>query len=377
MTIEDLVRYSVEEHTTAQTPPQPHTDHLVQRGRRRATLTVVGASVGVAALTISTIVGVAAIRDDAAGPQPTNRSSHGTEDGPAPTKGPNNVYLYGDGRIAMNGKVYPAVSGTYFHVAVNGLQYTDDAGRAHLLDMDGAPVQLAPDTPVKAGAKYGGWVAADSSQPLVVWTEEAISGKGAAATGTVDLVLFDTEQMREIGRRTEPCRYRKAYQFMSCPGAYVVSDGLVFADNNKGLFGWNPAGRADGAAEWFPLNADFAMQAHHKSVLKFDYEGGDYSGLPSTWTVVPAAENQLLSYDGRWLLEGDTITSVAQPAETVTFDPPGQIEESQFDPSGSVLFTTKLGSGKYQVFACSAATVDCEPLSEVAAKPFRLVNWDS
>ena len=27
--------------------------------------------------------------------------------------------------------------------------------------------------------------------------------------------------------------------------------------------------------------------------------------------------------------------------------------------------------------ACSAATVDCEPLSEVSAKPFRLVNWDS
>jgi hypothetical protein len=169
---------------------------------------------------------------------------------------------------------------------------------------------------------------------------------------------------------------------MLCPGAYVISNKLVFADHGKkGLYGWNPGGIAGDGPDWFPLNAGFAMQAHDKSVLLFDYDSGDFSGLDPSWTVVHATENQLLSYDGRWLLEDDTITSAFTPKEKVRFDPPGSIREAQFDPSGEVLFSVKLGSGEneggYQVFACSARTVDCTAISDVADKPYRLVNTDT
>ena len=199
----------------------------------------------------------------------------------------------------------------------------------------------------------------------------------AHSEGSVDLVMFDTEQMREIGRRTMSCSYRRSVEFLFCPDTYVLSDGLVFSHTRKGVFGWNPAGRSGESAEWFAIQANDVMQAHRSTVLHYDYDSGDFSGLGPDWTVADADENDRLSYDGQWLLDGSTIRSISSPVEKVTFDPPGQVIESQFDTSGSVLFSVALSKDRFQVFACDAANVECEPLSDVGAQPFRLVNTDS
>ena len=179
MTIEDLVRHTLDEQTTAVTPPRPDPKVLVGRGRRRGALTMAGAGLGVAGLMVGGLVGVAAIRDIGGSTPASNRSTHGTDNPPRATDGPQDLYLYDDGRIAFNGEEFPAVDGTGFHVAPNGLQYVDKDGRAHLIGLDGIDVQLSPDTPTKPGASYGDWASADSSQPLVAWTEVTETGAGA------------------------------------------------------------------------------------------------------------------------------------------------------------------------------------------------------
>jgi hypothetical protein len=379
--VDTRVRESIVRHTRAVTPPPPNTTTLMRRGRRQRLLRT-GAKVGAAAVVAVLVVqGVSTAGRMVQFPDSTDASAQhvrthaeaavasGGATGPHRVPGPRALFVtkshtYVDGRrVAVR---LPWDTGA--HVGRLGVAFPKPGGsnRPMLLRRDGGVVPMAAPLPRLDGAKYDGWVAADSDSPLVAWAEN--SSKDA------DIVAFDTSTMTEIARERVTCDVSGTQT--GCPRPYVADSGWIFIDHGSRVIAWNPRTGRHVQVSALP------SQAHHRVVTTFEDHGRTaLSGLGSAWQQArsPRGVEGLLSYDGAWILDanGDpTAVNWRDPSQTIRYRPPGVVEAAEFDTDGSVLVVTSSGSGpRYTGWDCALGGA-CKIVVPPQRGEIRLVAWD-
>jgi hypothetical protein len=372
--LENRLRGSLGEHTSAVRPPAVDVAALVQRGRRRRGLRSGGAALVTAALVaVVVLVSVSLQGSPVDGRGRVTRTgdglpiARGGAVGPEPVAGPRAVFVMRD-KVFVDGKSYPVRLpwDTGAHVGKLGVAYPQTGdNRPTLLRRDGSVVPLAPARPAFAGAAYDGWVAADGNGPLVGWAEQ--TRKGA------EVVAFDTSTMKQVGRRTLPCV--RQHGFLNCPRPYVVSDGVVFVDTPRGMLAWDPvAGTSRQLGKGVGIS-----QAHQHVLTTFEDIGNvDTGAIGPEWEQARAKGIEgLLSYDGGWLLDANgnpKAVNWRDRAESITYRPPGTVTAAEFDTDGSVLVVTHDG-GRYTGWDCKLDG-PCRTVVAPGRQEIRLVAWD-
>lgn len=351
MNLEELLRSAVEEQTSRKVPPAP-TAELVRRGRlRRTRRTVAGAAASVLVLGGGVVTATQLGDGDGTDRGGTVVSSQPTSSpGPEPVAGPTQVYVSADGRLHLPELTVPSdMLPCCLQLTSTGAVYLDSQFTVHFVTIGGRDIELG----VASGSVY-----ADPYSPLVVWREGSDDGSA---------VLYDTEQRREVARRSLACPASG-----TCPEVNGLSNGLVFVHTADGQFGWDPLGIASLPSPYVRIGPDPIAAARGRTVLS-PSRLASYPGLPNGWRIAaaPPERAQQLSYDGGWVLDSDAaITSLLEPSMPLEMAVPGTVWSAAWDLDGSVLVVTSAGDG-YQVLDC---TVDagCEPVSPVESAPQRL-----
>jgi hypothetical protein len=363
----------------AGTPP-PDIGRLVRRARRKA----VSRNLAAVATGVVAVVGVVSIVNLGGGAgsgsqEPTNGVPVTTAGarGPAAIDAPTAVFHTKDA-VWIDGARHAAGNfswDTGAHIGALGIAYPDkESGRPYLMRRDGEQLPLGPARPT-FGTDYAPWVAADASSPLVAWVERSAD--------EVELVAFDTASMSEVARRHVTCQGDPETWGFACVVPYVADSGVVFVHDGRNTVAWRPADDS-----WDVLGEGLASQARGRVLGLF--AGPDGVRAPgSDWRVLKVSGaywekkekhgdiEPLLSFDGSWVTDanGTRVENWEHPEQTVTFHPPGEIEESQYDTDGSVLYVTRSSEGN-QVWDCTA-TERCTPASKPMSQEIRLIAWDS
>lgn len=383
MSIEEATRDTIMRHVEEATPPPVDVPSLVGRGRRRrnlragvgalAALAVIGGAAGLGGWLMTGDADAPAARDDSI------PSRTGDAPGPESIDAPQRVFRTQD-RIFLNGESYPAEGipfGTGAHLVPQGITYPDARTRVpHLLRSDGSREALAPDRPA-FGTRYGEWMASAPDSGLVAWSEHG--------GGEVELVALDAGSGEEVARRRVACEGPEGGR---CAVPYVVSDDVVFvAGPGGGTIAWQPADD-----RWVPLGDGEVSDARGHTVSLFPgSEDLDLSRLGPEWELVELDSDHwreqeesgdveaLLSFDGDWVSDPRAfyVEDWREPERTLTFRPPGEVAESQFDTDGSVLFVTvDQDNGEYRVWDCPV-DARCEPLTAPSGQEIRLLASDT
>lgn len=386
MSIEEATREVLRRRTDQVTPPPLDVSALVRRGRRRR-----GLRTGVGAVAVLALVGGATgiglwpddpatqVADDGDVPVRTAGAQ-----GPAPIRAPERVYRTKD-KIFLDGTGFSSQGisfGTGAHLVPDGVAYPDTrTGVPHLLRTDGKRITLGPDRPA-FGKRYGDWMAAAPDSGLASWVE--------IGDGEVELVAYDTTTMTEIGRRRVSCeRSQRDPDFpeAGCPTPYVAADDVIFVHGAEGgTIAWRPADDL-----WQPLGDGLVNDARGHVVSLFEGSDDlDLNVLGPGWRQLSLTGKHwrkqresgdaeaLLSFDGRWVTDpnGLYVEDWQHPSRTITFRPPGEVVESQFDTDGSVLFVTTDESGMSRVWDCPV-DARCVPLTEPSKAEVRLLATDT
>lgn len=373
--LDNRLRGSLAEHTTAVIPPAPDIDDLVRRGRRKrglrsGTAVLVTAAVVASAVAVSVSLHGGPSDDAGRGRDLTGRGglpiATGGATGPEAVAGPRALFVTKD-KVYLEGKSYavrlPWDTGA--HVGKLGVAYPQPGtNRPTLLERDGTVVPLASAKPTLPGATYDAWVSADGNGTLVAWAE---NGRNGAA-----IVAFDTKSMTEVRRKLLPCDVKGTQT--GCPRPYVVSDGMVFIHDGQGDLAWDPV------ADTTQRIGHGDVQQGHNHVLT-TFEGEVDTGLVGpAWEQVRAFKDNegLLSYDGGWLLDANgnpKVVNWRDPSQSITYRPPGHVEEATFDTDGSVLVVTHDG-GRYAGWDCKLDG-PCRTVVGPSTQEIRLVAWDT
>jgi hypothetical protein len=373
--LDTRLRDSLNEHTTAIGAPPVDIANLVRRGQRRrrrrssAAVLATVAAVTAAVVLPQSLTGGTDVRT-------TNQQSRGGlpiaadgATGPESVDGPTGLFVT-KSRVYLDGKSYavrlPWDTGA--HVGKLGVAYpAPHTNRPMLLTRDGREEALAPVHPVGADASYDDWVAADGNGPLVAWAENGKDG--------TDIVAFDTSTMSEVGRKTTmPCGSNGTRS--GCPRPYVVSDGLVFITTGPGTEAWDPI--ADTSEQ---VSDGTIEQAHNKVLTTFDAKKVTIRRVGRGWEQAWHPANKdggLLSYDGGWLLDTNgnpKVVNWRDRNQSITYHPPGTVEEATFDTDGSVLVVTQ-HSGTYTGWDCALGG-ECRMVVAPSDQEIRLVAWDT
>ncbi len=254
----------MEDHTREAAPPV-HVEALVRRGRRRRAVVPGAAMLATAAVVAGGLYVSELVMDES---DPVRREmtvvrSPEMRVGPAPVPGPTEVYVSADGRLHLGDVVTEATPHVDVHLTSNGAAYRDERGVPHFLTTGGEDMILTSDK------GPSGALLADSSRPLVAWTE-------ANDLGGVDAVLYDTRAGREVARKSFECPPTEW-----CPELSGLSNGLVFVYGLFGQDGWDPLGLTTSRREFFPIGDDEVGEVHAQTVLDPSNRGQDrYPGLP-------------------------------------------------------------------------------------------------
>ena len=377
---EQHVHDTITEHLDKVGTPQPDVEALVRRARRRAASRNL-AAVATGVVAVIGVVSTVSLGGGTGSDRPAHTNgipiTTGGARGPAAIDAPTAVFHTKDS-VWIDGKRHPTGNFTWdtgAHIGALGVAYPDnETGRPYLMRRDGEQVPLAPAQPA-FGTDYAPWVAADASSPLVAWVERSAD--------EVELVAFDTESMTEIARRHVTCEGDPQTWGYACVMPYVADSGVVFVHEGRNTIAWRPA-----TGGWDGLGEGLASQARGQVVGLFP--GPDDVRAPGPdWRVLNVAGSYwekkekhgdiepLLSFDGSWVTDanGTRVENWADPEQTVTFHPPGEIEASQYDTDGSVLYVTRSGDG-HQVWDCTV-TDKCTPASDPMTQEIRLIAWDS
>ena len=384
MSLEESVRESISTQVRVVTPPPAPIEALVSRGRRRRTIrrsvATFGGVLTVAAVIAATSGGPGLWPDSSQHvPEPAAPIVENGAAGPVGIPGPTEVFTT-DSSISIDGKSFDLgnfPTGTGPHVGMEGIAYpAADTGVPFLIRSSGERTQLAPGQPA-FGAKYDSWVAADSASPMVAWSESTDS--------TVELVAYDTDAGKEIGRRRLSCTENKFGVF--CPRPYAAVHGVVFVMDGGKTVAWRPADDL-----WVNLGQGNVSEARGFTVSLFAGIGNlDLSPLGPEWSVLEVSGpywkeiekhgdiEALLSFDGEWITDANGLRVEAwrDPSKALVLGPPGRVTESQFDTDGSVLYVTEEeGTGMFRVWDCPQ-DAKCVALTEPSRSAPHLMAWDT
>jgi hypothetical protein len=389
---ESTIHDVIDAHVRSTPAREPDLAAIVQRGRHRRALHSGAAAVAVAGVVavILNLAGLGFRGDQNRGPVSPIAAgdtavAKGGARGPVAVNAPSRVFLtkdriYLDGRStavrtpwdgAESGDPPPesapardkvqVASTSSIHVARDGIVYPGADNRPMLLNRQGVLLPLAPVSPAFAGARYADWVVADPGSGLVVWSE-------VGAT-EVRIVAYDTGRRAVIGSRTLTCDDTSFA--IGCPVPYVASDGLVFLEGDDNQT-WNPR-----TGEVVTLRSG-AMQVRNRVADGPDQIGVERLGPEWAQVKAPDKSEQLLSFDGGWLLEGSARPEVINwraPAQRIRYRVPGTMTMAVFDTDGSVLVVTH-DRGTYTGWDC-AATSKCQAVVPAGKGEIRLVGWDT